>query len=208
MQQLIQIETGDRELLSGIDNVMAEAVRRGGDWIACRPGCTQCCVAPFAITQLDAWRLRKGLSALNAADPDRAQRLRGRAEAYIAAIDEHSPGRAASGEPWDEDHLPSGMDDVPCPALDPETGLCDLYSARPIICRTFGPATRVGDGRYAACELCYVGATDEETARCAVDVDPEGSEDVLLNALSGSGASGMTLVAYALTMENWDPDGR
>lgn len=178
---------------------MAEAARRSGDWLVCRPGCTQCCIGPFAITQLDALRLRTGLSALDAADPARAERVRARAAAYVAAIAAHYPGDPASGELWDEDRLPASMDDVPCPALDPVTGCCDLYAARPVTCRTFGPVTHIGEETLAACELCYVGATDEEMARCAAEIDPEGLERELLAALEAASVSGITIVAYALT---------
>ncbi len=90
------------------------------------------------------------------------------------------------------------MDDVPCPALDPHTGLCELYAARPMVCRAFGPVTRTGDGVFAACELCYDGATDEEMERCAVDIDPQGLEWDLLKALANEGARGKTIVAFAL----------
>jgi Fe-S-cluster containining protein len=188
---LVQIEAGERRLLAHIADTMTEAARRSGDWLVCRPGCTECCMGPFAITQLDALRLRRGLCDLEASDAERASRVRGRARAYVDAI-------AAAGAPADEDGLPQSMDDFACPALDPETGCCDLYSARPITCRTFGPATRTGDGAFAACELCYAGATDEQIAECAVDVDPEGLESELLAALGSAEASAMPIVAYAL----------
>jgi hypothetical protein len=58
--------------------------------------------------------------------------------------------------------------------------------------------THVEDGALAACELCYAGATDEEMAQCAVDVDPEGLECELIAALDAAGMRGMTIVAYAL----------
>ncbi len=201
MQTLIQIESGDRQFLAGIAAAMAEAARRSGDWLVCRPGCTQCCLGPFAITQLDALRLRKGLSALQAADPARAERVRTRAAAYVAAIAPNYPGDPITGELRDEDSLPPSMEDAPCPALDPDTGRCDLYEARPITCRAFGPVTRTADGSLAACELCYDGATDEQMAACVVDTDPEGLECELLAALETTGMSGMTIVAYPLSPE-------
>jgi Fe-S-cluster containining protein len=206
VQALVQIEAGDRRLLAGIADVMAEAARRSGDWLVCRPGCTQCCMGPFAITQLDALRLREGLSALAGVDPARAERVCMRAAAYVAAIAPYYPGDSATGELWDDDSFPPSMDDVYCPVLDPDTGRCDLYAARPITCRAFGPATRVDPDTLVACELCYVGATDEEMAQCAVDIDPEGLEGELLGALDATGVSGMTIVAYALTVENRAPD--
>ncbi|HOL73319.1 MAG TPA: YkgJ family cysteine cluster protein [Bryobacteraceae bacterium] len=201
MVTLVQIESGDRRLLDAVSAAMAEAARRSGEWLACRPGCTQCCIGPFGITQLDALRLRKGLLALEAADPERAARVRARAKAYVAEIAPQYPGNPATGELYDEDSLPPSMDDVPCPALDPETGLCDLYEARPITCRAFGPVTRAADEVFAACELCYHGATDEQMAQCAVDIDPEGLEAGLLAALEADGVSGLTIVAYPLAQE-------
>ncbi len=142
---------------------MAEAVRRGGAWIACRPGCCECCLGPFSISQSDVLRLREGLSRIDEAV---AQRIRQRAADYIAAIDF-----------CDDDGLPEGMDDTPCPVLDPATGCCDLYDSRPITCRTFGPAIKAPNGAIATCELCFEGASEEELAACAVEIGEEALED-------------------------------
>lgn len=198
MKELIHIEVGDRELLASIDATMREAARRSGDWLVCRPGCTQCCFGPFAITRLDALRMRGGLDALSQVDPERAGRIRARAKAYVTAITPLYPGNPVTGELFNDDALPELMDDVPCPALDPESGCCDLYEARPVTCRAFGPVTRVEGGAVAACELCYVGATDEQIAACAVDIDPEALEPPLLDALGATGERGLTIVAHAL----------
>ena len=179
---------------------MAEADRRSGPWLACRPGCTQCCIGPFAITRLDALRLRRGLDALHAADPGRAQAVRDRAAAYVSAVGPVYPGDPATGELWDQDGLPESLEDLPCPALDPHTGCCDLYDARPVTCRTFGPATRIDEEAIAACDLCYTGATDEQIAQCAVDIDCTALERELLTALEAAGSTGMTIVAYALAL--------
>jgi Fe-S-cluster containining protein len=135
---------------------MAEAVRRGGAWIACRPGCCECCIGPFSISQLDAARLREGMVQLDAAA---AQRIHLRTESYLAAI-----------RSYDQEGLPENMDDVACPALDPVKKTCDLYDARPITCRTFGPAVKTTDGAIATCELCFGGATEEQIAGCAVEI--------------------------------------
>ena len=194
--ELIQIQAADRHLLEGIAATMAESARLSGDWLVCRPGCTECCMGPFGITRLDELRLKEGLSLLETADPPRAAAVRARAAEYVAAIAAQFPGDLESGELLDEDALPESMEDVPCPALDPATGCCDLYAARPITCRTFGPATRAGEGMLAACELCYLGASDEEMERCAVGVDPEGAESRLTEE---AGLRGMTIVAFALT---------
>jgi len=198
VSSLIQIENADRDLLASIAASMVEATRRSGSWLACRLGCTQCCIGPFAITQLDVLRLRSGLAALEASDPARAAAVRARAAAYVEKIAPVYPGDPGTGELFGEQDLPDSTDELPCPALDPATGACDLYDARPITCRSFGPATKIGDGRLAACELCYVGATDAEIAACAVELDPEGLELTLVEALEKAGRKGVTIVGYAL----------
>lgn len=164
----------DRDLLHSISLTLAESARRAGDWLACRPGCHQCCLGPFPIGHSDAGRLRAGLLDLDSKDPGRAARIRERALAYTASIGA-----------LDEDGLPEGMDDVPCPVLDPESGHCDLYEFRPVTCRTFGPAVRSGDA-IGACELCYVGATEAEIEACAVefDVPEEPAETIVAAAVS------------------------
>ena len=68
------------------------------------------------------------------------------------------------------------MDEVACPALDPSKGTCDLYDARPITCRTFGAAVKTTDGAVATCELCFAGATEEQIAACAVEIDRDALE--------------------------------
>lgn len=179
------------DLVEIVDAAMAEAVRRSGAWIACKPGCTPCCMGPFPITPPDALRLRDGLGDLRRQDPDRATRVAARAR--------ESAARLAREFPTDTlDHLLNEDDaaaDEPCPALDPATGLCDLYGARPITCRTFGPAVHWGSGAVGACELCYTGATDEQIAQCRVEVDPGGIEAQLLDELEDRG---QTIVAFAL----------
>jgi hypothetical protein len=46
--------------------------------------------------------------------------------------------------------------------------------------------------------LCYDGASEEEMAGCAVEVDPEGLEGELVEALEAEGMSGTTVVGFAL----------
>jgi len=132
-----------------VDAALAEAARKAGAWLVCHPGCYECCIGVFPISPLDAERLRGGLADLAGKDPERASRVRDRAQ--------------ASNE----------GDDEPCQALDPDTGTCDLYDARPLTCRTFGPPVRCASGGLAICELCFDGATEEEIAACIVDLEME-----------------------------------
>ena len=56
-------------------------------------------------------------------------------------------------------------EDGPCPALDPEAGTCDLYAARPITCRAFGPPVRCGEEAVGVCEL-VLRRRDRRRNRC------------------------------------------
>jgi len=194
--------TGDHTLVQIVDSALADATRRAGDWLVCRPGCTQCCIGVFAITQLDAVRLRQGLAELQLADPERAARVLGRARQSVLHLRDEFPGDPATGildeSPEAEYRFEIFANDEPCPVLDPITGLCDLYSTRPITCRTFGPPVRT-EGGLGVCELCFHGAKDEEIARCEMQVDPDNLEDALLKDFEGATRfRGNTIVAFAL----------
>ena len=66
----------DAALIQIVNAALAEAARLAGLWLLCRPGCAQCCLGEFPITQLDAARLRRGLAELERHDPERAARVR------------------------------------------------------------------------------------------------------------------------------------
>ena len=70
---------------------------RAGAWLACRPGCTQCCHGAFAINALDVSRLQVGMQALHAADPHKAETIARRARAWIAEYGPEFPGDVADG---------------------------------------------------------------------------------------------------------------
>jgi len=200
--QAAELDSRDHRLIQIVDAAMAEAARRAGPWLVCRLGCTQCCIGPFPITQLDARRLRRGLTELEAQDPERSRRVRARARDYVARLSEDFPGDPATGmldeTAEGEKRFETFAEDEPCPALDPETGGCDLYSARPLTCRTFGPPT-LADEALAVCELCFEGATDAEIESCAVDYDPDHLESALDDDLAKLGApAGQTIVAFCL----------
>jgi Fe-S-cluster containining protein len=88
---------------------------------------------------------------------------------------------------------------VPCPALDPASGGCDLYAWRPVTCRTYGPPVRAGGEDLPPCRLCFAGAAPAEVELCRVDVDPGRVEDALLDALGDDpDLPRETVVAYVL----------
>jgi Fe-S-cluster containining protein len=190
----------DAQLVQIVDAAIADAARRAGSWLKCAPGCTQCCIGVFPISQLDAARLRDGLAALDAADRERASGLRLRSRQSVARLTPDFPGDPSTGL-LDEDRSADFDDfanDEPCPALDPATGLCDLYSARPMTCRVFGPPLRTDEG-LGVCELCFHEATPEEIAACEVHLDSDSLESSLTaEAERDAGRSGNTIVAWAL----------
>src|SRR5262249_24441997 len=117
--------TGDHKLVQIVDAALAEASRRAGYWLMCRPGCTQCCLGVFAITQLDAVRLREGLAELELFDPERAARVRQRAQQSVMRLRDEFPGDPDTGildeSPEAEQRFESFANDEPCPVLDPKT---------------------------------------------------------------------------------------
>lgn len=193
----------DRELIQIVDSAFADAARRSGKWLLCRPGCTQCCIGVFAINALDAVRLKEGLKNLEKLAPERATRVRERAREAVSRLSKGFPGDPVTGLLDESDELARRFADFaneePCPALDPETGLCDLYESRPMTCRVFGPPLRSEEG-LGVCELCFHGATDKEIAACEISPDPDDLESTLVQEIEkASGAQGKTIVAFCLT---------
>src|SRR3954469_13498176 len=91
------LPAGDQKLIQIVDAELAKAVHKSGKWLACRIGCAQCCVGVFAITQLDAARLRAGIAELEQDDPDRANRVRGRVHDSVSRLKPAFPGDFATG---------------------------------------------------------------------------------------------------------------
>jgi Fe-S-cluster containining protein len=197
-----RLPPGDQKLVQIIDSALADTARRSGAWLVCKLGCTQCCMGAFTINQLDALRLQRGLAELEVTDPARAAQVRERARASISRFSQDFPGDRKTGI-LDEGETAEALfeefaNDEPCPVLDPQTGMCDLYAARPLTCRVFGPPVQ-SEGGLGVCELCYHGASEEEIAACEMTVDPEGIEPALLDELERStGRRGRTIVAFAV----------
>src|SRR6202167_2069134 len=199
---LRRLPVADSRLIQIVNNALADAAERSGEWLVCRPGCTQCCVGGFAVNQLDAIRLRHGLAALEKTDPQRARQIRLRAQASVRRLAAEFPGDVHTGVldegPEFEERFAGFANDEVCPVLDPETGLCELYDARPMTCRTFGPPVRSEQG-LGVCELCFHGATDEQIAHCEMVPDPTDLESALLAKLEEiRGPQGRTIVAFCV----------
>jgi Fe-S-cluster containining protein len=146
------------DLIHIVDAALADAARKAGPWLVCRPGCAECCIGTFEIGEADAGRLRAGLAELEARDAVRAERIVERARRFAQLTEEEA-------------------DETPCPALDPQTQTCELYESRPLTCRLFGPPVRGASGAIGVCELCFHGASEEQISTCAVEIDPILLED-------------------------------
>jgi Fe-S-cluster containining protein len=189
------------QLFPILDAALASTTARSGEWLACKPGCHQCCVGVFPISQLDAECLRQ---ALDGAEKEVAARIRARAATARSRLTQGFPGDSASGllftVPHHQEVFEEFANDEPCPVLDPATGTCDLYAARPVQCRTFGPPIRNQDDNLTVCELCFVEAPAAIVERCEMDQQWRPLEDQLIAAAEQrAGLHGPTLIAFALS---------
>ncbi len=198
MPSAVRLPAGDQKLVQIVDAAFADAAQRSGEWLLCRPGCTQCCIGVFEINQLDATRLKQGMAELKKNDPQRAIRVRERARESVKRLRQEFPGDALTGVLGEDEDAQAVFEDfandAPCPALDPESGTCDLYAHRPMTCRVFGPPIR-SEGGLGVCELCFHGATADEIASCEMRVDPGGLEAKLLQEMKDQSK---TIVAWCL----------
>jgi Fe-S-cluster containining protein len=192
------LPAGDRELVQIVDAALADAAQRAGEWLVCRLGCTQCCYGAFAIGPLDVLRLRSGMEALRFAESKLAAEIERRARAWIEENGAQFPGNAETGALGDSNEERTRFEEfaneAACPALDPATEHCDVYAWRPMTCRVFGPPVRMEGDALGHCELCFVGASEDEVAACEMTV-PHEMEAALADEIE---AKGETVVAFAL----------
>jgi Fe-S-cluster containining protein len=193
----------DRELLTELDDGFRKAAAQAGTWMACGPGCSECCHGPFPITRLDVWRLRLGWVDLRGRERGHAEAIRRRASEAVAALKDGFPGQFETGRlTHDEPALDRFFErhaSMPCPALDPASRRCDLYAARPVACRTYGPPISFGGEASLPCRLCFQGAAAEIVRRCTLAPDPRGLEQTILARLGvAAGEEWETLIAFAL----------
>ena len=215
---LHRLRQQDVQLLQIVDTAFADSARRSGEHLVCRPGCTQCCHGAFAINPLDALRLRTAMTELTLTAPEQAAAIEERARHYLAEFEPSFPGDQATGILGESDEAQDAFEDfandAPCPVLNPDTGLCDLYAARPMTCRVFGPPVRVQSESdeasaesYAICELCFTNATMEEITAAEMTV-PHAEEQSALEALQHeqSSIAGNTIIAYCLLAPSAQPE--
>jgi Fe-S-cluster containining protein len=199
----MELPARDRELVRIVDAALADAARRAAERLVCQLGCTQCCYGAFAISALDALRLRAGMETLRIEAPALVAEIERRAQSWIAEHGADFPGDVKTGLLGESEEERERFEEfanvAACPALDPANGRCDVYAWRPMTCRVFGPPIRMdagmGDGEALGhCELCFVGASEGEVSACEMPV-PHELEAELLDEID---AKGETVVAFAL----------
>jgi Fe-S-cluster containining protein len=192
-------EDEDRALLAAVHEALSQGRRTLADRLDFGRGCPRCCYGPFPINVLDARRLRRGLAELSLRAPERAAAVVARARAQAGRFAPAFPGTGAVLDDDDDavEAFCARFAAEPCPALDPASGRCELYAARPIACRTFGPPVRIGAQDLPPCDWCFSG-TPQDASRATAVVDPEGREDALLTRIEQAGVRGATANAQAL----------
>jgi len=207
------LASADRALVNAVGAMMREASRRASRFVPCRCGCTPCCIGVFDITALDAVRLARALQRLRRQQPRAADALVRRALTQWRLVAEEFPGDRERGVLGNNGRsrllLFARFEELPCPVLDPRTGACLLYRARPLSCRTFGLPIRCGDVRLPPCRLNFSGAAPAVIGASAVEPDPDDVEGALLERLRrGTGACGDTIIPAALVLREWSLPGR
>lgn len=193
----------DGDLRDAVDAAIASAARKAGDQLVCRAGCSECCIGPFPINRLDAWRLREGLQELRERDPARAAAIEARAREAVEALQKGFPGDPAtgllSGDEAAEDGFFEEHSGRACPVLDPATQTCDLYAHRPVSCRAYGPPVTFNGQEKPPCRLCFTTSRPAAIEACRVEPDRDSLERAILDRLKrDDGESRETLIAWAV----------
>ncbi len=198
-------EAEDGALLRELDRELETRSRTAGKHLVCRIGCTECCIGPFSINRLDVLRIRRGLSLLRREYPDRAAAIVERARRQLALIRPEYPGDSLTGALSQDDASVEAfferLSELPCPVLDPASGRCELYSARPLSCRTFGLPVRIGGEDLEPCRLCFSGASAQEIEACRACPDAADREQRLLVQLERGEYNEDTIIAFAVGAE-------
>ena len=205
---VMSLSASDQELVQIVDAALADAARRAGAWLVCKPGCTQCCYGAFAINELDALRLGAGMQTLRRENSALAAEVERRATAWIEEHGATFPGDVGTGmlgdTEEDRERFENYANEPACPALNPATGLCDVYEWRPMTCRVFGPPIRMDTGNSLGhCELCFHGASTEEVGSCEMQI-PRELEQELTDQLACEGRNDRRVRTPAIVLRAGD----
>ena len=197
---LIDEEDEDRALLAAVHEALSQGQQALADRLDFGRGCPRCCYGPFPINVLDARRLRRGLAELSARAPERAAAVVRRARAQAERIAPAFPGSSAVLNDDDDavEAFCARFAAEPCPVLDGATGRCELYAARPIACRTFGPPVHIGTQDLPPCDWCFTGTPDGRGATRRRTSIPTDARTRCSRASRPRASAGDTVIALAL----------
>jgi Fe-S-cluster containining protein len=159
-----------RDILEKADAFFAKVLREQPSNLQCGRGCSLCCHGLFEIGSGDVPAIAEGLAALH------PMRRRTIVRSAVRIVEESAHPNLRECSPAEKEAFFDRTASTPCPNLD-ERGMCMMYDARPLVCRTFGLPLRDGK-RYIGdiCELNFTMADDAEKMAAAWDLQ---WEDVL-----------------------------
>jgi hypothetical protein len=128
-----------RALVAKVEGFTAAAFERRKADMACRSGCDGCCHAWLTVSPVEADVVREAVSLLG---PE--------ARAELAARGRREQAREEAGQ-------------APRCAMLAADGRCDIYAARPLVCRTQGHALRYPSGFVPVEAVRLRGASGEVT---------------------------------------------
>jgi len=127
------------EIFNNVDNAVAIIVKEFQHLVKCKPGCTSCCYALFDISFVEAFNLAMIIKDIKRSERRKLERLAKKfKEKFLKLI-----------------KIPNintmSINKIRCPLLT-DNGLCFLYFARPVNCRTYGVPTSL-NGKSHVCGL-------------------------------------------------------
>jgi Fe-S-cluster containining protein len=133
-----------RALVAKVEGFTAAAFERRRADMACKSGCDGCCHVWLTVSAVEADVVREGIAALSTA-----------ARAELAARGRRELDREEAGE-------------APRCAMLADDGRCDIYAARPLVCRTQGHALRYPSG-FVPVEAVRIRAASGEVTHCPLN---------------------------------------
>ena len=127
------------KLFNNIDNAVSFIVKEFKHLVKCKPGCTDCCYALFDISFIEAVNIANIIKDLKRSERRKLERSAKKFKEKFSKIIK-TPDIVAMSE-----------NKIRCPLLT-EEGLCYLYWARPVNCRTYGIPTSL-NGESHVCGL-------------------------------------------------------
>jgi uncharacterized protein len=147
-----------RALIEKVESFTRGVTGRRARDLTCTAGCSSCCHTWLSVSTVETAELERALAALG---PSEREEVRARGLRELAR-------EAAGGEPR-------------CAMLD-DQGLCVVYDARPLVCRTQGHALRYPAG-FIPTEAVMRKAKNGDVTWCPLNYDrAEPSGDDVLDA--------------------------